>query len=399
MLSDFAAQVQELMLANRRVGEHYQFTVPSPNSYPYQWLWDSCFHAVILSYFDLPAAKAELRTLVSRQFPNGMIPHMIYWDRSPQSGFPHIAWGKRSTSSITQPPMIAYAAWQLYQSDKDKTFLRELYPHMRRFYAFFFNERDPRGHRLVGIINPDESGEDNSPRFDMALHLPSQHPSEVNFKKRLALIERNRVCGFSTQCMDNFYWVRDVSFNCILTRNLRVMADIAKVLGHHYDAVKYDQLAEEVALAMRSVMMHPDGTMYSTYGLNYRRIEVMTWAIFMPLFAHLLTPDEAQSLVEQHFDNANEFATPYSLPTVATNQPSFDPAGFWRGPVWIGANWFIYHGLSDYGFDEQAARIKYDSERLIAQSGFREYYNPTTGEGYGAQNFTWPGLVLDMNRS
>ena len=34
--------------------------------------------------------------------------------------------------------------------------------------------------------------------------------------------------------------------------------------------------------------------------------------------------------------------------------------------------------------------------KLVDKSGFREYYNPFTGEGYGAKDFTWAGLVLDM---
>ncbi|WP_439673173.1 hypothetical protein [Cupriavidus necator] len=32
----------------------------------------------------------------------------------------------------------------------------------------------------------------------------------------------------------------------------------------------------------------------------------------------------------------------------------------------------------------------------IERSGFREYYNPFSGEGYGAKDFTWSGLVIDM---
>ena len=34
--------------------------------------------------------------------------------------------------------------------------------------------------------------------------------------------------------------------------------------------------------------------------------------------------------------------------------------------------------------------------KLIEKSGFREYYNPFSGEGYGAEDFTWAGLILDM---
>lgn len=34
--------------------------------------------------------------------------------------------------------------------------------------------------------------------------------------------------------------------------------------------------------------------------------------------------------------------------------------------------------------------------KLVEKSGFREYYNPFTGEGYGGKDFTWAGLILDM---
>lgn len=37
--------------------------------------------------------------------------------------------------------------------------------------------------------------------------------------------------------------------------------------------------------------------------------------------------------------------------------------------------------------------------QLISKGGFREYYNPFTGEGYGAPDFTWSGLVVDMMES
>ena len=49
------------------------------------------------------------------------------------------------------------------------------------------------------------------------------------------------------------------------------------------------------------------------------------------------------------------------------------------------------------GFDAEANVVRDSIRALIEKSGFREYYNPFTGEGYGARNFTWSGLVVDMN--
>ncbi len=44
----------------------------------------------------------------------------------------------------------------------------------------------------------------------------------------------------------------------------------------------------------------------------------------------------------------------------------------------------------------EADRLLNSMKELITKSGFREYYDPLSGEGYGAKNFTWPGLILDM---
>jgi hypothetical protein len=63
----------------------------------------------------------------------------------------------------------------------------------------------------------------------------------------------------------------------------------------------------------------------------------------------------------------------------------------------MSVNWFVYHGLIDYGHIKTAHELKTRTLNLIEYSGFREYYDPLTGEGLGAHDFTWGGLVLDMH--
>jgi mannosylglycerate hydrolase len=59
-------------------------------------------------------------------------------------------------------------------------------------------------------------------------------------------------------------------------------------------------------------------------------------------------------------------------------------------------NWYLARGLRRHGFAAAAARIEDASLALVERAGFREYYNPETGEGYGAEGFSWSALVLDM---
>lgn len=390
-------EIIKLLLNNRRVTKNLQYTVPSPDSYPYQWLWDSCFNAIILSHFSASDAKKEILSLLSKQFENGLIPHMIYWDKETSTDFPVIEWGKEDTSTITQPPMIAYGVWQIYQKDQDVSFIKKVYRSLYHFYRYLLTDRDPHEKHLIGIMNPDESGEDNSPRFDMPLNLPPKHSFKENAQKRFNLVAQNIECKFDAPfCMRNFFWVKDVPFNAIMIANLKLLAKMAAILSYHEDADFFTKEAENISLAMRKFMLE-DGLFLSTFGENYQKIKVKTWAIFAPLFAKMLTKGEAKKLIEKHLLNPSEFWTKYPVPTVSQDEPSFDPQDFWRGPVWMATNWFIYKGLKNYGFYDIAKQIKESSIALIEKSGFREYFNPLTGEGLGAKNFTWGGLVLDMD--
>jgi glycogen debranching enzyme len=393
-MTDIKQAALDLLTKNRRMKDGFQYTVPSPTSYPYQWLWDSCFHAIILSEFNTEDAKKELISLFSAQFESGLIPHMIYWDRQP--GIIDVEWGKDKTSSITQPPMIAYAVYTIFKKDGDKEFVKKVYPNLYHYYNFLLTERDPRRNHLIGIINPDESGEDNSPRFDIPLGLPPKHTQDENFKKRMEFIEKNRSCNFDAPfCMKNFFWSKDVPFNAIMVENLRILSKLAREIGYIEDSLHYEEQSVQIAKAMRE-RMEENGLFWSTYGMSYKKLKVKTWAIFSPLFAEILSKEEAATLVKEHLNNEMEFRTPFSVPTVSRDEGSYDPTGFWRGPVWIATNWFIYKGLKRYGFEEEAARIKEQSILLVRDSGFREQFNPETGEGLGAKEFTWGALVLDM---
>src|SRR5258708_6920889 len=122
---DLREQVSQLMKQNQRQKDGHFYTLPSPTSYPYQWFWDSCFHAIIyVRLGQLDDAKKELLSLTVKQFKNGMIPHMIYWEKQTDTDFPVVQWGKDDTSTITQPPMLAHAVNEIYKIDNDKKFLR-----------------------------------------------------------------------------------------------------------------------------------------------------------------------------------------------------------------------------------------------------------------------------------
>ena len=87
------------------------YCVPNPTTYPWQWLWDSCFHAVVWAHLGDERADARARAArSSAQDGDGLRPPPPL-RRRPQ---PHAAlWGRSGASTITQPPMYGHAVAEL----------------------------------------------------------------------------------------------------------------------------------------------------------------------------------------------------------------------------------------------------------------------------------------------
>ncbi|MGB7841657.1 MAG: hypothetical protein WBL21_02620 [Salinimicrobium sp.] len=131
-------------------------------------------------------------------------------------------------------------------------------------------------------------------------------------------------------------------------------------------------------------------------------MKILTPTIFYPVILKDIPSEVSEMVMKRHFFNSDEFHTKYPIPSLATNEEAFDPGAsiyIWRGPTWIVNNWFLHKYLVKQNYTKEAERLIDSVKSLIEKSGFREYYDPFTGEGHGAKNFTWCGLVLDMIRS
>ena len=62
----------------------------------------------------------------------------------------------------------------------------------------------------------------------------------------------------------------------------------------------------------------------------------------------------------------------------------------------MSTNWLLVKGLRRHGYKKEADVIAQKSLDMVERYGFREFYNPETGEGYRRDNFGWSTLILDM---
>ena len=133
------------------------------------------------------------------------------------------------------------------------------------------------------------------------------------------------------------------------------------------------------------------------------RPDVLTWAALAPLALPDLPEAIGQRLVEEHLLNEREFLTPVAPPSVAACEPSYEPDGgrgpirrYWRGPTWVNSGWMVWLGMRRLGYEQEAARLARGLVEAVAREGLREYYDPRTGEGLGANDFAWSALICEL---
>src|SRR5207253_3666851 len=179
-VSKVAEDARRVLTSNRQHGESewgrrsYDFVCPSPASYPFQWQWDSCFHAIALLAVDPELAKQELRCLLQGAQPDGFLPHMLLWEKKYHAEALRqysIVLADPFYTATVQPPVLARAVWRVYQATKDRDFLVDVLPPTMRFFRWLKAYRDPDDDHLIAIIQPDESGLDASPKYDVLMNL------------------------------------------------------------------------------------------------------------------------------------------------------------------------------------------------------------------------------------
>ena len=92
------------------------------------------------------------------------------------------------------------------------------------------------------------------------------------------------------------------------------------------------------------------------------------------------------------------FSTYIPFPTIAADNPKYNPRGYWRGPIWLDQTYFAIHGLRAYGYKDLAdayTRQVFDRlQGLIEGAPIHENYDTHTGARLKAPHFSWSAVHL-----
>jgi hypothetical protein len=355
------------------------FTAPNPSTYPWQWLWDSCFHAVVWAHLGDERCLVELGRALDAQDVDGFVPHINYRGDTTHARF----WGRPSTSSITQPPMYGHALAELIRLGFDPS--DELAERCRAGLRNLIDGRRPGHGGLVRLCHPWESGADDSPRWDH--WCPGGFETSRWFDRKGTLLS-SIVRGDHGAPVDNpEFDVSAVGFNALVAFNARELAtatDDADLLH------RADELATSV-----SARWVPDLETWTDAGEGSRTSgRVRTTDALLPA----LCVDDPRT-IDRVLDLAVDptaYGGPCGPAGVHRDESVFSPDTYWRGPAWPQLTYLLWLAARRAGDVARADDLALMARRGAVRSGFAEYWNPTTGRGLGAVPQSWTTLAVVM---
>jgi hypothetical protein len=345
------------IMANNLIGPQgriaYEAMMPSKLKYVGLWLWDSAMHALAYRHIDPELARNQIRAMLTCQLEDGMLPDAIY-DEGVIATIDHPI-----SAEVTKPPILAWVALKLHETDPDPDFLKEIYISLVRWNAWWFAMNDDDVDGLVQYNHPYSSGLDDNPLWDRG--MPVESPD----------------------------------LNTYLCVQMGSLAEIAEILGIEFEAGMWRKRAAAIVKRMIKDMWDEESGLFQALH-EEQPIPVVTPFNLYPLWTGQL-PDPIRERLLAHLTSPDEFWGEHSLPSVAYNDPNFDPLTMWRGPVWVNINYFFIEALRQIDELDLADQLRHKTLNLImSHNSIYEYYNALTGEppDTAADIFGWTAAVF-----
>ena len=351
-----------------RGGLLHEGIVPSHAAYYFVgfWAWDTWRFSAALAKFDPKLAKDNIRAMFDYQQPDGMIIDCIYTDPA------------ENNARDSKPPLVSWAVDEIFTHTNDTAFISEMYPQLMAYYKWWYNKRDHNRNGMCEYGSTDgtleaaawESGMDNAIRFDDAKMLKNNGAEDA--------------------------WSMDqesVDLNAYLALECKLLKKFASILGVTFDGPDYSSQVADYFFDKEKGFFFDrrlkDGSFIQEPGCE----------AYTPLWTEVATADQVKAMLPLLTDTA-KFSTYIPFPTVAADNPKYNPRGYWRGPIWLDQTYFAIRGLRNYGYnkmaDEYTLQVFDRLQGLKEGAPIHENYGTHTGELLKAPHFSWSSSHLLM---
>ena len=299
---------------------HHSYLIPA-GYYAQMWDWDGFF--IGLHWASQNAADAKyLRdwaiSFATSADADGYVAGCI----TPAG--PRALFGK-----FAMKPFLAQGALVAARSLQDDTWIKPIWPAMRRIVAYRERTQFDAKWGLWFWDNAMQSGADNN----AALTNDPEDKSAI-------------------LAVDASVWAM---------REYLAMAMLADHMRNPDEARAYRAKANATRQAILKNLWQPRVAIF----LNRRRdtgawVRVISWSSFLPLVDGLLKQADARRMIRKHLLNPDEMKSEFGFRSLAQNDPAYNneaiinPYSNWRGPIWINANFLDWIALRRYGYRAEA---------------------------------------------
>ncbi|MFM8600344.1 MAG: MGH1-like glycoside hydrolase domain-containing protein [Mycobacterium sp.] len=363
-----------------------------PDAWEYPWFaaWDQTFHCVAMALIDPEFAKDQVLVLLQSiaQHPHGQIP-AYEW-----------------SFGDTNPPLFAWAAWQVYQLDRkhtgvgDRDFLATAYRASTLNLMWWLNQKDASDR---GVFGGGFLGMDNVGVFDRDHPLPTGgqlaqvdgtawiaamvfHLMEITVE--LSLEEPSYLEMFGRWVWDAWlvanalekgsghvsFWNPQTGFyhdviefpdgSCRSLEVYSIQAIVPLFAGIAIPVSSTDAVAtmkrcrdelvclyEHTDADVNILMDGGDGTHFMVAVVHQDRLAAILQRLLDP--AQFLSPNGIRSLSKYHRDHPYTYRVNGSDHAIAYTPGESDSRMFggnsnWRGPVWLPINLLLVQSLNSY---------------------------------------------------
>ncbi len=346
--------------------------VPALRGYAGVWQWDAYFIASGLRHGAAALAAEQLDLMLGTARPDGQLVDVVHddgvlasSDDLPPGDLENLrrlaspAADPNDPVALTKPPLAAWALARLADGPHppEPAWLDRQMERVLASQRWWFATQDTDGDGLPEYTHPYSSGLDDSPVFDAAVPLTSPD-------------------------LAAYLVVQD-----------QLLADWARRTGRTEVETECQARRTTTRAALLGLW---DGTRFRARG-HHGTVGTETILELLPLFIGDLPADLTDAVVGRLGDH---FATPVGVPTVATDDPDFNPDQMWRGPSWVSTSALLALGLQASGRPDEARRVAEATVAMVVGAGGpHEYVNPVTGDKppRAVTAFSWSAaLYVDL---
>lgn len=327
------------------------FGVEHANQAPI-FCWDSFFNALMATYDNPDMAKATYRAVLSGALPNGMIGNVRHWSMGPSTG-------------NSQPPVGSMCIWRSHLLRPDTAFLREAYPTLKAWNAWWMDHRNARQDSLLQWgddygsfeIAMYETGWDDAPHF--------QAVEGVKMEGTTMNVYAVDLCAL---------WAMDSHYLSLIAK---AIGETEAAKRHQIDSDRMNRRIneklwnEDLGIYCSRFFNNPDGT-------SGKFLTKLSPQNFYPLISGAASKQQAQRVLEIMTD-PEQFWGEWIIPTVSKKEPEYHKQRYWSGNIWGPSTYLTWLGVKKYADDSLKSEF--------AQKCVHLFMNNWLGAGYCGENY------------